>query len=119
MVWAMATSGAYRTTPRVVSISEKPRRAASAASQTTCSGLSRALVQWPWFAGVRRALILRVAIMISTTFIVLTTSRRPAGVSPRVTSRTCARLTSGLTSMLATLAAGMAMAAGALSTSIA
>src|ERR671921_560669 len=79
---AMATRGAYRRTPRVVSSSANPRRAPSAASAATWIGLSRALVECPWFAGVRRARIFCIPCMISTTFISLTTSRTLAGVRP-------------------------------------
>lgn len=116
---AIATSGAYRTTPKVVSTSENPRSDASAASHATCSGLSRALVQCAWFAGVRRARIFWMPIMISTMLRFLATSSSLAGVSPPVTAITSSRVTRGSTSMRAISTAGRAIDCSVVATSMA
>ncbi len=79
--------------PTVVSISAKPRTPASAASAAIWTGLSFTLVTWHWFAGIRRARILDMPIMISTIVIFPTTSVSFAGVMERVISRISLRET--------------------------
>ena len=76
-------------------------------------------MQCAWFAGVRRARIFCIPIMISTMFIVLATSSSFAGVKPLVTAMTSLREVFGSTSIRAISTAGNAIESSVVSMSIA
>ena len=76
-------SGAYRATPTVVSISAKPRAAASAASAARSAGFSLRFVTCAWFAGRRRARSFLRANISSTGSRRDATRASRAGVRPR------------------------------------
>lgn len=105
--------------PTVVSVSAKPRRAASAASQAICTGLSRRLVTWHWLEGVLRSRIFCMAIIISTTFMWRSTSHSRAGVMPPA-SRLMTVLSTWISTSIRAISSGsMAMASSAASKSMA
>ena len=101
--------------PTVVSSSAKPRSEPSAASAAICTGLSLRLVTWAWFAGNSRDRILVTAIIISSTFIVPTTSTILAGVMAVVSFTTSSRGTVKSTILRASSSEGVALTSTALS----
>ena len=115
---ARAFIGAYRPMPTVVSISLKPRNPASAASAASRAGVSLTLVTCAWLAGVRRGRSFCIAIISSTTFIRLRTSRILAGVMPGERRAISERGTFTSTSIRAMSLESMAIASSATETSM-
>ena len=84
---AMELKGAYLATPMVVSSSENPLSAPSAASAAICTGSSFRFVICAWLPGTFLARIFCMPIISSTTLSWFRTSAILAGVMPATRSR--------------------------------